>query len=68
MKSLSPSFNDMRRMVAQLDIVDCHEHMAGREKRDDIISFICSFYVENDVKSVLGAFAGGSAGAACFAR
>ncbi|TVR55144.1 MAG: hypothetical protein EA426_15695 [Spirochaetaceae bacterium] len=50
----SPTFPSLRKEIAELTIIDCHEHVTGRFKTGDIVTFLLGSYLEHDAISAVG--------------
>ena len=54
MRTPSKTFDPIRKAIAEYPIVDCHEHMTGREKSTDIIKLFTTSYLASDLGSAIG--------------
>jgi len=54
MFTTSSSFTSLRRDIAELPIIDCHEHVSSRDKLDDVIQLLLGQYLEHDAISAVG--------------
>ena len=54
MFTTSASYTALRRDIADLPIIDCHEHVTARAKSDDIVDFLLTSYLRSDVVSAIG--------------
>lgn len=54
MDSNATDYRDIRQAIAELEIVDCHEHILRRERTEDILVFLASFYMADDFRSAVG--------------
>ena len=54
MQSISSHFGEIRAAISEIPVVDCHDHIARREKIADIYELIVTHYVGNDFCTVIG--------------
>ncbi len=54
MRSTAASFDHLSQYVEGLPLIDCHEHMTGRERMGDVLQFLCSGYYSHDLASAAG--------------
>jgi len=54
MLTTSSAYDHLRADIAELPIVDCHEHVTSRERTSDVFQFLLAAYLQSDVTSSLG--------------
>ena len=54
MHGTSPRFQEIRSAISGIPVVDCHDHIARREKVTDIYELVVTFYLGNDFATVVG--------------